>query len=245
VGALGHYLERAGVPTAQISLIREQTAAINPPRALWVPFILGRPFGVPNDAAFQRKVLLALLRTFEAASGPVLEDYPEDAPADPGDTEGYACPVSFARAEGDPSDLAAALLSEIDQLAVWYELAKRRRGRSTVGISGMPFADAARFVGSFLGDAPLPNPQPDTALGTLLKRCCDDIKAYYFEALGAQPGQLSAHAVDQSFWRESAAGRAFIALREVGRKHADRSFAAFADRSLLPRAVQHTLVEPD
>jgi len=35
-----------------VSLIREQTAAIRPPRALWVPFMLGRPFGVPNDPAF-------------------------------------------------------------------------------------------------------------------------------------------------------------------------------------------------
>jgi hypothetical protein len=223
-------------------LIREQTAAIKPPRALWVPFMLGRPFGVPNDAAFQRRVLSALLHLFERAQGPVLEDYPEDAPADPGDAEGYACPVSFARAAADPSDLAAALLGEIDQLAVWYELAKRRRGRSTVGISGMPINDAARFVGSFLGGAPLPNPQPDTSLGTLLKRCCDDIKAYYFEALGAQPGQPSASAVDRAFWRETIAGRAFIALREVGLKHADKSLAAFADRSLVPRAIQHTLV---
>jgi len=39
VGALGHYIEREGIPTAQISLIREQTAAIKPSRALWVPFM--------------------------------------------------------------------------------------------------------------------------------------------------------------------------------------------------------------
>ena len=61
MGALGHFLEEEGVPTTQISLVREHTAAMNPPRALWVPFILGRPFGVPNDPAFQRRVLLAVL----------------------------------------------------------------------------------------------------------------------------------------------------------------------------------------
>lgn len=229
--------------TAQISLIREQTAAIKPPRALWVPFMLGRPFGVPNDAAFQRRVLQALLALFGAPRGPVLADYPEDAPGDPGDVEGYACPVSFARASAGPADLGASLIDEIDQLAAWYELAKKRRGRSTVGIAGMPIEDAARLVASHLGSAPLPNPQPDTALGTVLKRCCDDIKTYYFEALGAQPGQLSARAVDRAFWRETAAGRAFIALREIGMQHADKSFAAFADRSLVPRAVQHAHAE--
>jgi len=81
VGALGHYIEREGVPTAQISLIREQTAAIQPPRALWVPFLLGRPFGAPNEPEFQRRVLRALLSLFERPTGPVLEDFPEDAPA--------------------------------------------------------------------------------------------------------------------------------------------------------------------
>jgi hypothetical protein len=227
------------VPTAQISLIREQTAAIKPPRALWVPFMLGRPFGVPNDAAFQRRVLIALLRLFEAKHGPVLADHGEDAPADPGDAQGYACPVSFAPAVSKASDLGSAVLGEIEQLRAWYELAKRRRGRSTVGISGMPVEAAARFVASQLGSAPMANPQSADSLGTMLKRCCDDIKAYYYEALGAQPGQLSAGAIDSAFWKETVAARLFVALRELGLKHSDKSFAAFADRSLLPRAVQH------
>lgn len=240
MGALGHYLERAGIATAQISLIREQTAAIQPPRALWVPFMLGRPFGVPNDPAFQHRVLSALLRLFAAERGPVLEDYPEEAPADPADANGYACPVSFARADEDHAKLDTMLLREIDQLAVWYEIARKRRGRSTVGISGMAIGDAARLVVSYLGATPLPNPQPDASLGTVLKRCCDDIKAYYFEALGAQPGQLSASAVDRTFWEETVAGRVFIALREIGLRHEDRSFVAFVDRSLVPRAIQHT-----
>ena len=80
MGALGHYIEREGVPNAQISLIREQTAAIMPPRALWVPFMLGRPFGAPNAPDFQRKVLRALLSLFERPAGPVIEDFPEEAP---------------------------------------------------------------------------------------------------------------------------------------------------------------------
>ena len=70
MGALGHYIEREGIPTAQISLIREQTAAIKPPRALWVPFMLGRPFGAPNDPDFQRRVLRHLLAD-EVAAGKV------------------------------------------------------------------------------------------------------------------------------------------------------------------------------
>jgi len=62
VSALGHYLEEAGIATVAISLIRPQTEHTKPPRALWVPFELGRPFGPPNDPPFQRRVILAALR---------------------------------------------------------------------------------------------------------------------------------------------------------------------------------------
>jgi hypothetical protein len=107
VGALGYYLELAGIATTQISLIREHTAAINPPRALWVPFMLGRPLGVPNDAAFQERVLLAVLRLLEATVGPVLADYPEDAPSSSSDdAAGQVCPVSFGGA-ADENDIGA------------------------------------------------------------------------------------------------------------------------------------------
>lgn len=229
------------MPTAQVSLIREQTAAIKPPRALWVPFMLGRPFGAPNDAAFQRRVLLQLLHLFDARQGPVLEDFPEDAPGDPGDAEGYACPVSFGAAPANPADLGTALLSEIGQLAAWHDLARRRRGRTTVGISGMAIEDAARLIDAVIRDPQHPSPQAGNSLGSVLKRCCDDIKAYYFEAGGAQPGQLSARAIDRWFWHDTAAGRAFLRLHAAGAKHPDKSVAGFTERSLVPRAVLHAL----
>jgi hypothetical protein len=226
------------VPTAQVSLIREQTAAIRPPRALWVPFMLGRPFGVPNDPAFQRRVLLRLLAQFDAASGPVLEDFPEDAPADPGDTQGYACPVRFERPAREADDIAGALMDEIARLAVWHDEAKRRRGRSTVGIAGMPVEHSTGAIVAFLRGEPIAHHPADVALGTLLKRCCDDVKAYYFEAAGAQPGQLSARSIERWFWYDTAAGRAFRSMRALGLGHPDRSVVAFVERSLLPRAIQ-------
>ena len=122
MGALAHFFEEEGLATTQISLVREHTEAIKPPRALWVPFILGRPLGTPGDTAFQRNVLLATLRLLELPAGPVLQDYPHDAPhaADPAalDTEGFACPVNFAGTRSD-GDLAAALQREIAELAPW------------------------------------------------------------------------------------------------------------------------------
>ena len=72
MGGLAHYLEQDGLATTQISLIRLHSEKIRPPRALWVPFELGRPLGPPNDEAFQHRVLKAALDLLAAPSGPVL-----------------------------------------------------------------------------------------------------------------------------------------------------------------------------
>jgi hypothetical protein len=243
VGALGHYLEREGVATAQISLIREQTAAIRPPRALWVPFMLGRPFGAPNAPDFQRKVLRALLSLFERASGPVLEDFLEDAPATDAAEEGFACPVSFAVADAGEGDLGVAMRREIAQLAPWYDLAVRRRGRTTVGVSGMTLEDAAVHAAAYLDGAPRPAAPPGLSAGVALKRACDDIKAYYYEAVAAQPGNLSSHAIDRWFWRDTAAAKLFLAIQQVCLESGDESLQPLGKLSLIPRAASRVLAE--
>lgn len=244
MGALGHFIEREGVPTAQISLIREHTAAIRPPRALWVPFMLGRPFGAPNDPAFQRAVLRALLALFERASGPVLEDFPEDAPASDADPTAFASPVRLARSERDAGDAGAAMRREIAQLAPWYNLATARRGRTTVGISGLAIADAASYAASYLGPSPRPPYADGMSAGMALKRACDDLKAYYYEAAAARPGNLTAPAIDHWFWHETAAAEVFLALQQVCLKSADMSLRPLGEIALVPRAIFHTLVEP-
>ncbi|MDB5809899.1 MAG: hypothetical protein JWN94_2021 [Betaproteobacteria bacterium] len=238
MGALGHYLEAAGVATTQISLVREHTAAMQPPRALWVPFILGRPFGVPGDAAFQHRVLITALKLLESDTGPVLDDFAEEAPhTAPEEAEGIACPVSFERAI-DSSDLVAALAREIEALAPWHDLAARRRARTTTGLSGMSMEDAARFIGSYLQASSAPV-LPQMNAGESLKIVCDDIRAYYYEAAAAQPGNPNAEAVLRWFWRDTAAGRAFLALQKICAASADPSLQVFGGNSLVPRAVMH------
>jgi hypothetical protein len=219
-----------------VSLIREQTAAMRPPRALWVPFMLGRPFGSPNEPAFQRRVVLALLGLFERTQGPVLENFPEDAPVSgESDAEAaFACPVSFA-ASDEGNDLTSAVQREIAQLAPWYELAKKRRGRTSFGISGRGIEDAARYAMSWLaGDA-----ASNRGLGTNLKHACDDIKTYYYEAVAAQPGNLSARAIDRWFWNETAAAKLLFELRQMCLDSADPSLKPLGTTTLVPRRIVH------
>lgn len=237
MGALGHYLEREGVPTAQISLIREQTAAINPPRALWVPFMLGRPFGAPNEPDFQRRVLRHLVSLFERPAGPILEDFPEDAPAGGREAAGFACPVSFATADRRAGGLAGAVLEEIAELGPWYELARRRRGRTTVGVFGPDVEVAARHLVSYLKGTPEAPPNHAWSAGIAVKRACDDIKAYYYEAAAAQPGNLDAQAIDNWFWTETAASQALLAVRDFCLESDDVSLKPLGKLSLIPRFV--------
>jgi hypothetical protein len=180
VGALGHYLEEQWVATTHISLVREHTEVMLPPRALWVPFMMGRPFGAPNAPEFLRKVLLAALHLLEAESGPVLEDFAEDAPAvDTGEAQGSACPINPSRlnavsnAEGD---LAESLLDEVAQLLPWHDLAIARSGRSTVGITSVSIEESARYVASHLGEPPPPSYDAGVSAAEALKRACDDLR---------------------------------------------------------------------
>ncbi len=240
MGALGHYLEAEGIATTQISLVREHTAAINPPRALWVPFILGRPFGVPGDAAFQMRVLKAALHLLTIKTGPALVNYMEDAPAPTAEeTAGMTCPVSFG--SGEAHDLPSRFLREVEELAQWYDLALKRRGRTTVGLSGLAPADAARFVVSYLGSTPQPVFKPDLPAGEAMKLACEDLRAYYSEAAGAQPGAPRAAEIQRWFWHDTAGGRVFAELQKVCLAGGDESLRRFAKMSLVPRAVAHAL----
>ena len=236
MGALGQYIESEGVATTQVSLIREHTAAIQPPRALWVPFILGRPFGVPNDAAFQERVLLAALRLLEAPSGPVLVDYPEDAPltADD-DAAGEVCPVRFAPSTEDEG-AGAVFLREVDELLPWYELAHARRGRTAVGLSGLPVFEAAHRIAAFVHEGATPSLDGLNA-GETLKLLTEDLRAYYYEAAAAQPGALDASAIQRWFWDDTAAGRVFLDLHDRCAASGDRSLQRLCATSIVPRAV--------
>lgn len=237
MGALGRWLEEEGVATTQISLVREHTEAIRPPRALWVPFIMGRPLGVPGDAAFQRRVLVAALRLLEAERGPLLEDYPEDAPQVAADgTEGFACPVSFSRPATEEG-LAGALQREIAELAPWHELAKNQRRRTTVALTELAPRAAAKFLTDFISNPATPSYRADLDIVLALRLVTQDIKAYYHEAVTAQPGARVAHDAREWFWRDTAAGKAFLDLRDACLVNSNEAVRRFGGRSLVPLAV--------
>jgi hypothetical protein len=70
-------LERRGIATVCIQLLREVAEAVRPPRALLVPFRHGYPLGRPDDPPGQRAVIEAALALLEKTDtrGPVLDVY--------------------------------------------------------------------------------------------------------------------------------------------------------------------------
>ena len=226
MGALGHFLERQGIPTTGISLVREHTETIRPPRALWVTFELGRPMGIPDDAPFQRRVVKAALELLARTDGPLIADYPEHVP-EITDFSGWACPIALAPAATD------SLAAEIDRLATWYDRAVTAQGRTTVGVSGLDMPAAGALVTRAL-DGALPEAQA-------LKEAIDDLRAYYLEAASAFPDPGSPVMRKKWFWDETKLAKALLTLQPKLAASADPQHKILANLTLIPATERHRL----
>jgi len=72
VGLIQSIIERTGIPTVSVTLLREVTERVAPPRALFVDLPLGYPLGVPRDAAFQSRIVLATLALLRESVPPAV-----------------------------------------------------------------------------------------------------------------------------------------------------------------------------
>jgi hypothetical protein len=70
VGLVQREIERAGVPTIGVSIVRRYTEAVRPPRTVSLRWPYGHPFGEPGNAAQQRAVLRAALRALVEITEP-------------------------------------------------------------------------------------------------------------------------------------------------------------------------------
>lgn len=204
-----------------------------------MPFELGHPLGAANNPAFQKKVLLAVLKLLEAPNGPVLVDFPEDAPIS-NSNDGpiiLACPYIPLRKESDntETELCGAFRTEMRAIRPWYDIAVTKRERTTVGISKLELDEMGKFICSFLTGIP-DNPRKDISLGYELRFAADDLKAYYYEAAGVQPGMesVTSEALTKWFWEETAAGKILIAVRDVCLKSQIDSLVRVGKGQLLP-----------
>jgi hypothetical protein len=75
VSLIAAEIERRGITSVCIVLLREVAEKVRPPRALFVPFRHGYPLDRPNDAARQRAVVEGALGVVEGnGAAPLLVD---------------------------------------------------------------------------------------------------------------------------------------------------------------------------
>ena len=231
-------MEEEGIPTTGISLVREHTESIKPPRALWVSFQFGRPLGAPDDPAFQRRVLMDALELLEAPSGPVLVDFPDDEPESDEITV-LSCPVNFSRYDDEEEEtdrMLVAFRREITAMRPWYKMAVTKRQRTTVGVSGIDIDDLGDFIYAFIRGEEPENPRDDMDVAYTLKMAVEDLKAYYNEGITAQPGQSSASSqvLQDWFWDETTAGKVLLELKKVCEKSPDKMMSMFGSHFIVP-----------
>jgi hypothetical protein len=212
---LARTLEAHGIATSSISLVREHTEKVKPPRALFVPFPFGHALGRPNDPALQHRVLRAALDLFREEAGPVLRDFPDDA--EPGDQPPLPAQASgIAAAVGVPDDVAAEMTQMRQHHEQWLA---QNGGRTALGLSGVSadeLAGVVQFLQRFAAgeDADRPRRSRDVPLPGFVRWCADDVKTVYFEGYMAMKPAAGGDEIIRWFWSETAAGQLLRRVRD-------------------------------
>jgi hypothetical protein len=205
-------LEEAGLVTGGISLIREHTEKVKPPRALWVPFPFGLPVGHPENATEQRSVLDAVLALIDEPDVPVLHDF--DGELAPGET---GTSIQAAAVEAAPVELDLA--DEVTTMRRYWEQWIDRSGRTAVGVSNIPpvkFRGVVRFLEAFVkGEHRALPEQGETALPLFIRYCADDLRVLYLEARLVMRPDESQSDTQRWFWGETTLGSFLRTLRDV------------------------------
>lgn len=225
---LAHYFEDEGLATVVVALVREHVVAMHPPRAIWVPYQLGRPFGAPDDPGLQTRVLRAALALLDnPGPAPLLEDFLEQAPE--GDA-GWTFPGTINH---------GSLQAEVESVHPFWQQVRDRSGGSTIGISGLSPEQAVEYIETFHSDEPMSNPKGMSAIARA-RFAIDDIKAYYLEAATAGQGRPSSFQLQEWFWQQTLAGAMIRDFQERARTSEDNNLRLIAG-SLVPAERTNSL----
>ena len=223
MSGLAHFFEDEGLSTVVVALVREHVVRMSPPRALWVPFEMGRPFATPNDVELQQRVLRAALSLLdEPGPGPVLKDYIEEA-SNPGGDLDWVFP--------DKLDVESVIAEAESILPIWQQF-QARSDRTTVGISGLSPQSAVEYIDRYFSPEPMPNAK-GMAPVSRARFAIDDIKAFYFEAAFAGESRPSSYQLNEWFWTQTLAGKVILDFQEAARRDDDRNLRMIAG-SLVP-----------
>ena len=223
MSVIAHWIEQQGINTVVIGLVRLHLEKIKPPRALAVPFELGRPLGGPEDSKFQLEVLTSALRLIETQSEPALIDFDKDDPRAEPDADWVAPDI----------DTADSIANEVIALKPFYQAQCVNKSRTSVGVSKIPITEAAALLDSAIAGEELASPRDDISPLMMLRLSMDDLKAYYVEAALGN-GNPSSRQVYDWLWLESHLGKSIREIRTRYMQSDDKKIASLGERFSVP-----------
>ncbi len=238
MSVLAVYLEKKGISTIVIGSIRLHLEKVKPPRALWVPFELGRPLGGwitgedsnkadGADGGFQLKVMSAALSLLEKpANEPVLVDFELEDPSCNIDKTWQAPAMSACKTVTD----------EVRYLYGDWQEWQHKNGTKT-GLSGMEISAAVDFVERFGSADPASNPNGEMSDTLRFRFCVDDIKTFYLEA-AMNRGLPDSQQLGQWLWNECQFGALLRQRRIENREHENDRLKLVYEKFLVPGAWQ-------
>ena len=240
---MARYIEEEGISTVLISLVREHTEKIKPPRALWVPFPLGRPMGEPNSPELQSSVLETALHLLDRSDVPVLENFPEERQVTKKEKlNKWLPPVTLPPRASWMGRLSEALAEEISLLKSARNFNNGKTKRTVYGVSGLEINEIATLMRNFIIDQRISSPSKEKSLGQMLKFASDDLKVWYYEAAGKK-ARTTGKEITDWFWRETAAGETLLNVAFLMRMSNDNGLKSLGSKSIIPRDYNYLIHE--
>ena len=224
---LARVFEEHGLATTSISLVREHTEKIKPPRALFVPFPFGHPLGEANQPELQTDVMRAAFALLDETAGPVLVDYPDDIYA--------GQDINLAQANSvSQSEVSTDVAFELTTLRPYYEQwLTAHAGRTAVGVTRVEprrFRGLVRLLEAYseARDVDVPEWNKDVPLPQFVRWAADDLKALYLEARMQQKPAASFQELNNWLWSQTALSNLLRAVRNRMRAQGDPKLDAIA-----------------
>ena len=227
MGVLARVFEEHGLVTTSISLVREHTQKVKPPRALFVPFPFGHPLGEANDPDLQTRVMRAAFALLDEPEAPVLADYPEDIYS--------GQDINLVQASGvSQPDVSADVAFEVTTLRPYYEQwVTAHAGRTAVGVTRVDqrrFRGLVRVLEAYAEERDIEAPEwnRDVPVPQFVRWAADDLKAFYLEARMQQRPEASFQELNGWLWSQTALSNLLRAVRDRMRAYGDPKLDAVA-----------------
>ena len=119
-------------------------------------------------------------------------------------------------------------------------MAKQQRQRTTTGLSGLAPEQIVDLFAAFLATSQVGRPSGQQSVADLLRLAAEDLKAFYLEALSAQPGHPDdAASLADWFWGETRAALVINEVRQRCLKASSKDLLLAGNLLLVPRNQLH------